>query len=172
MRREGLVTKDVGLWFIAGLGLVLSQVGCGPVMYVHEVVVKARASVSAAKTYDAAKYAPYEYYGAEAYLKQAEVRAGYADFLVSIKYGEKATKMAKKAIRIARDKIKAREDLGEPAAGSTTSPAASAAGSDPQARVVPVVVVKQRPSATRGGSKPTKVVMPGGAGGSDSEIPK
>ncbi len=175
MWKRDLSRSWAGAWSVAMAGAVLTltmgAVGCGPIMYVHEVVVKARSSVAAAKTYDAAKYAPYEYYGAEAYLKQAEVRAGYADYLVSIKYGEKATKMAKKAIRIAREKIKAREDLGDPASGVESPASGGATGSSGKPSGTPVVVVESRKPAGSGNddAKPTKVVMPGG---SDSETPK
>ena len=175
MWKRDLSRSWAGAWSVAMAGAVLAlmmgTVGCGPVMYVHEVVIKARSSVAAAKTYEAAKYAPYEYYGAEAYLKEAEVRAGYADFLVSIKYGEKATKMAKKAIRIAREKIKAREDLGDPASRSESRSSGGATGASGKLGVTPVAVVESRKPAGSGNddAKPTKVVMPGD---SDSETPK
>ncbi len=92
--------------------LAAAAAGCGPVVYVHDVVLKARSAVAAAKTQEADKYAPYEYYGAQAYLKQAEVRAAYGDFLLAWRYGVKATKMAKKAVRLTKKRIEEKEDMG------------------------------------------------------------
>ena len=98
-------------WMVLALGLFVAG-GCGPVVYVHDVVIRARSAVAAAKTQRADQYAPYEYYGAQAYLKQAEIRAAYGDFLLSWKYGVKATKLAKKAIKLTKKRIEEKEDVG------------------------------------------------------------
>ncbi|MCD6499064.1 MAG: DUF4398 domain-containing protein [Deltaproteobacteria bacterium] len=148
--------------------VVTGAVGCGPVMYVHEVVIKAESSGAAAKVRNAAKYAPYEYYGACAYLKQARVRAGYGDFQWAIKYGEKSSKMAKKAIRLTKQRIEHRRDVGDvmsspsaPATGAAARPASrSGSGRDTE---VPDSL--SRPSGTKK-ARPAKVEMPGGTGGS------
>jgi len=143
--------------------------GCGPVMYVHEVVIKAESSVAAAKVRNAAKYAPYEYYGAEAYLRQAHVRAGYGDFQWAIKYGEKSSKMAKKAIRLSKQRIEHRRDVGDVTA-TPSAPAVSGGAARPAARSgsgtdTEVPENLDHPSGTKK-ARPTKVEMPGQTGGS------
>ena len=105
------VPKRARAWALLAALLAVSA-GCGPVVYVHDVVIRARAAVAAAKTQEADKYAPYEYFGAAAYLKQAEVRAAYGDFLLAWRYGVKATKMAKKAVRLTKKRIEEKEDVG------------------------------------------------------------
>ena len=111
--------------------------GCGPVTYVHQVVVRAESSVAAAKTHETAKHAPYEYYGAVAYLKEARARAGYGDFQVAVKYGEKSEKMAKKAIRLTKERLAEREDVGEEAPTLSADEEGSGGGGDSTPREVP-----------------------------------
>lgn len=86
--------------------------GCGPILYVRQVVVRAESAVAAAKTKEAEKHAPYEYYGAEAFLREARIRAGYGDFQIAVRYGKKAEAMAKKAIAITNERIDAQKDVG------------------------------------------------------------
>ena len=117
--------KTAGL-LVAGL-LALSVSGCGPVTYVHHVVLNASRAVSAAKVHKAHKYAPYEYYGAVAYLKQARIRAGFGDFQVAVRYGRKSEKMAKKAIKLTKERIDAQTDVGT---GTGTDPAPPRTGDD------------------------------------------
>lgn len=99
--------------------------GCGPVTYVHHVVLKASSAVEAAKVHKAHRYAPYEYYGAVAYLEQARIRAGFGDFQVAVRYGEKAEKMAKKAVKLTKERIDAQTDVGT---GSKEEPAQPSSG--------------------------------------------
>lgn len=99
--------------FTAAIGVfVLSAWGCGPVGYVHHVVLKAKTAVAQAETNEAAKHAPYEYYGAVAYLKQARIRAGFGDLQTAVKYGKKSTKMAKKAVKLTKKRLEEKEDIG------------------------------------------------------------
>lgn len=115
--------------------LVLSAWGCGPVGYVHHVVLKAKTAVAQAKTNEAAKHAPYEYYGAAAYLKQARIRAGFGDLQTAVNYGKKSTKMAKKAVKLTKKRLEEEEDVGvseEGVGGSDQKPSPA-----PRARKVP-----------------------------------
>jgi len=57
----------------------------------------AQAQLSAAKTADAPRLAPYEYTLAELYLKQARTRQGSADYQEAYEYARKATTFAKQA---------------------------------------------------------------------------
>jgi hypothetical protein len=118
-----------GWILIVGMALIG---GCGPVTYVHQVVLKAKSSVAEARTHEAGKHAPYEYYGAKAYLKQARIRAGYGDFQVAVKYGRKSEKMAKKSVKLTKERLAEREDVGDEASGTT-----SGVGSDTRAVEVP-----------------------------------
>lgn len=105
--------------FVCGLWVVS---GCGPVTYVHHVVLKANSAVEAAKVHKAHRYAPYEYYGAVAYLEQARVRAGFGDFQVSVRYGRKSEKMAKKSIKLTKERIDAQTDVGTGSREGPTPP--------------------------------------------------
>jgi len=113
--------KDCG-WFWVKLLMVMmgffSLSGCGPVGYVHHVVIRADSAVAKAKTNDAAKHAPYEYYGAVAFLKQARVRVGYGDMQTAIRYGKKARKMAHKAVELTAQRIDESDDIGVREGGS------------------------------------------------------
>lgn len=88
-----------------GVGAVLLmcalQVGCGPVLYVSDVV-EAEAGLERAREAKAGRLAPFEYYSALAYLDKAREQAvdgQYEDAIrfarVSRVYGERAAKLAR-----------------------------------------------------------------------------
>lgn len=107
--------KDCGWFWVKSIMVVMgffSMSGCGPVGYVHHVVIRADSAVAKAKTNDAAKHAPYEYYGAVAFLKQARVRVGFGDMQTAIRYGKKARKMAHKAVELTAQRIEESDDVG------------------------------------------------------------
>lgn len=103
------------------IGVVILAVGaCGPIQFVSQVTIRAEKSVAEAKLQHADKYAPYEYYGAEAYLEQAKHRAGFGDFQTSYRYGKKAEKMAKEAVRLTKIRREEEQDVTD---GPEDSPA-------------------------------------------------
>jgi hypothetical protein len=76
--------------------LALSASACGPTKSTA-LIMDADVELEAARAADGAKLAPYEYTAAEAYLHKAREEQGYADFEVSIDFGQKAVKFAKEA---------------------------------------------------------------------------
>ncbi len=106
--------RRIRLDFLLVVVSALLYTGCGPVGYIHNVVIKAESSVARAKTNDAAQYAPYEYYGAVAYLEQARIRAGFGDFQTAMRYGKKSHEMAKKAVELTAERLEEKEDIGLP----------------------------------------------------------
>ncbi len=103
------------LLFRASVLLVATGLAaCGPIQFVSQVTIRAEKAVSSAKLNKAHIYAKYEYYGAEAYLEQAKFRAGYGDFQTSYRYGVKAEKMAKKAVKLTKLRREEERDVGDP----------------------------------------------------------
>jgi hypothetical protein len=84
-----------------------SLLACGPIDYLNTVTRKATRAVAEAKTADAEKLAPYEYWSAIEYLHMAREKAAYADYQIAIDYGERSEKMGKEARRIASEKHQA-----------------------------------------------------------------
>lgn len=82
----------------AVLGIALAtSAGCvAPAMAMSDINT-AQAELSAAKTADAARLAPYEYTLAELYLEQARARMGSSDYQESYEYARKATGFARQA---------------------------------------------------------------------------
>jgi hypothetical protein len=101
---------------------VMALGACGPIQFVSQVTIRAEKSVADAKLQQADKYAPYEYYGAEAYLEQAKHRAGFGDFQTCYRYGKKAEKMAKEAVRLTKIRREEEEDVTKPS-GADAPPA-------------------------------------------------
>lgn len=99
-------------------------VACGPISYISTVSVRATRLVSEAKTAEAERYAPYEYWSAVTYLRMAREKAGYADFQVSVDYGDRAVEMARKARQLAAERRQAGPDS---APGSATAPGSDGA---------------------------------------------
>jgi hypothetical protein len=111
-----LEEREMRLLCLAILGTVL-LLACGPVDYLSTVTLKATRALAEARTANAERLAPYEYWSAVEYLRMAKEMAAYADYLVANKYGEEAAKMATDARRLAAEKAQA-------------GPAATATGSD------------------------------------------
>jgi len=70
--------------------------GCGPVESTS-LIVQSDTALQGAKTADAEKKSPYEYYAAEQYLHKAREKWGTSDFEYSIDYAKDARDLAKKA---------------------------------------------------------------------------
>ena len=118
IRRWALTAMAATL--LLGSGAVL--VGCGPIQFVSQVTIRAEKAVAEAKLQQAAKYAPYEYYGAEAYLEQAKHRAGFGDFQTSYRYGQKSEKMAKEAVRLTKIRREEERDVAKPGERDASRP--------------------------------------------------
>lgn len=85
---------------IAAFSLVavsLVCAGCGPFGYLKKVATDASRSVADAEAAGAEEYAPYEYWGAVAYLEQAKVLMGYSEYERSFDFGERAKQLANEA---------------------------------------------------------------------------
>jgi hypothetical protein len=95
-------TRVKRLLCVAALAAGLSA--CGPIDYLNTVTRKATRAVAEAKTADAERLAPYEYWSAVEYLHMAREKAAYADYQIAIDYGERSEKMGKEARRIASEK--------------------------------------------------------------------
>ena len=77
-------------------GAVLS---CGPVQYSHHIL-QATAAMAEAEEAQAEEEAPYEYWYADAHLKQARREVGYSDFQEAVKCARIAHEYASKAVEI------------------------------------------------------------------------
>lgn len=124
----------------AASALVASLIACGPIQFVSQVTIRAEKAVADAKVLKADKYAPYEYYGAGAYLEQAMHRAGFGDFQTSYRYGKKAEQMANKAAKLAKQRRDEEGDVSKPP-GDDASPAKETA--PPARRARPARVVEE-----------------------------
>jgi hypothetical protein len=103
--------------------------GCGPFGYLKNVAKDATKAVADAEAAGAEQYAPYEYWGAVAYLEQAKVLMAYSEYERSFDYGSRAKDLAEEAKRKAdrRERGATTETLdGRPGAGS--SPASDVGG--------------------------------------------
>ncbi len=93
---------------LAGLPLVVALAACGPIRSTSSLI-SADVELEAARAAGAQKTAIYEYTAAEAYLHEARVTAGYAQYQASADYATKALKLAQEA------KKKALAATGKPA---------------------------------------------------------
>jgi hypothetical protein len=71
--------------------------GCGPFGYLKKVANDANRAVAEAESAGAEEYAPYEYWGAVAYLEQAKVLMGYSEYERSFDFGERSKQLANEA---------------------------------------------------------------------------
>jgi hypothetical protein len=71
--------------------------GCGPFGYLKKVASDANRAVAEAEASGAEEYAPYEYWGAVAYLEQAKVLMGYSEYERSFDFGERSKQLANEA---------------------------------------------------------------------------
>ena len=69
---------------------------CGPTLATKSII-SADVEIDAARAAGAEKTAPYEYYAAEAYLHEARMRNGYAEYEPAQDYAEKARTLAEQA---------------------------------------------------------------------------
>ena len=81
---------------LTALPLVAALVACGPIRSTSSLIA-ADVEVEAARSAGAQKTAVYEYTAAEAYLHEARVVAGYAQYQTSEEYADKATRFAQEA---------------------------------------------------------------------------
>jgi len=100
-------------WALGAI-LAIALAGCGPIQFISQVTIRAEKSVADAKLQQADKYAPYEYYGAAAYLEQAKHRAAFGDFQTSYRYGKKSEKMAMEAVKLSKTRREEERDVNEP----------------------------------------------------------
>lgn len=107
-------------WILTLVGLCL--VGCGPIQFVSQVTLRAEKAVAAAKLRHSDRYAPYEYFGAEAYLEQAKYRAAYGDFQEAYRYGKKSEAMADKAVSLTKRRMEEESDKVRPGDPGTGAP--------------------------------------------------
>jgi hypothetical protein len=79
------------------LVVVVAGTGCGPFGYLKKVATDATRAVADAEAAGAEEYAPYEYWGAVAYLEQAKILMGYSEYERSFDFGERAKQLANEA---------------------------------------------------------------------------
>lgn len=79
------------------LALVVASAGCGPFGYLKQVASDATRAVADAEAAGAEQYAPYEYWGAVAYLEQAKILMGYSEYERSFDFGDRAKQLANEA---------------------------------------------------------------------------
>ena len=82
------------------VGLSCTVLSCGPVQYSHHIL-RASSAMAEAEEADAEREAPYEFWYADAHLKQARREVGYSDFQEAVKCARTAREYATKATEIA-----------------------------------------------------------------------
>lgn len=82
---------------LIALVAVVACAGCGPFGYLKKVATDATRAVAEAEAAGAEEYAPYEYWGAVAYLEQAKVLMGYSEYERSFDFGQRAKDLANEA---------------------------------------------------------------------------
>jgi len=90
MRARGIGAALLCAGLATGAGCV------APAMAMSDINT-AQVELSAAKTADAERLAPYEYTLAELYLEQARARMGSSDYQESYEYARKAARFARQA---------------------------------------------------------------------------
>jgi hypothetical protein len=81
--------------------LVIAASGCGPALYTANIR-SAELKLQQARDENARWYAPYEYYYAEAHLRQAQIEAAEASFEDAIRYAKTARDFSQRALDIAQ----------------------------------------------------------------------
>ncbi len=101
---QRLLHHRLGALFICvGLsitGIALS--GCGNTLYLVQVS-QAEEAFEEAKELGAEKVAPYEFYGAEARLKEAREQAAHAEYGNAAKLSDEATALANRAVLLTKN---------------------------------------------------------------------
>jgi hypothetical protein len=77
--------------------VIVTSAGCGPFGYLKKVATDATRAVADAEAANAEEYAPYEYWGAVAYLEQSKILMGYSEYERSFDFGERAKQLANEA---------------------------------------------------------------------------
>jgi hypothetical protein len=99
------------LTVLAGaLLVVVTSAGCGPFGYLKRVATDATRAVADAEAAGAEEYAPYEYWGAVAYLEQAKVLMGYSEYERSFDFGDRAKQLANEA-KIKAQRVRSGESV-------------------------------------------------------------
>lgn len=99
-------TRFAGCFILSTAALALA--GCGGTLYAIDSS-SAQSKLEAAQALGAEKYAPYEFYFAQAHLEKAAEEAAAADYGDADDYAEEAEKAADKAIELSK---KAHEGSG------------------------------------------------------------
>lgn len=97
-----------GLLALALMSIVCA--GCGPFGYLKKVATDASRAVAEAEAAGAEEYAPYEYWGAVAYLEQAKVLMGYSEYERSFDFGKRAEQLAGEA-KVKAQRVKKGESV-------------------------------------------------------------
>jgi hypothetical protein len=82
---------------VLAVAVLALSTGCGPFGYLKKVATDATRAVAEAEAAKAEEFAPYEYWGAVAYLEQAKVLMGYSEYERSFDFGERAKQLANEA---------------------------------------------------------------------------
>ena len=86
-------------WLALLPALVAPALGCGPALYIASIR-SAEQKLEEARDENARWYAPYEYYYAEAHLKQAQEEAAEASFEDAVRYAKTARDFSERALEI------------------------------------------------------------------------
>jgi hypothetical protein len=86
-------------WIALLPALWVCAAGCGPVLYTANIRA-AEQKLDDAREANARWYAPYEYYFAEAHLKQAKEEAAEASFEDAIRYAKTARDFSERALEL------------------------------------------------------------------------
>jgi hypothetical protein len=84
---------------VVAAGAAPAIAGCGPVLYESRIRA-AEAKLVEAREANARWYAPYEYYYAEAHLRQARVEAAEASYEDALAYARTAEEYGTRALRV------------------------------------------------------------------------
>jgi hypothetical protein len=92
------------------IACVIACAGCGPFGYLKKVATDATRAVADAEAAGAEEYAPYEYWGAVAYLEQSKILMGYSEYERSFDFGERSKQLANEA-KIKAQRVKKGESV-------------------------------------------------------------
>ncbi len=81
---------------VLALAILGTLAACGPTLATKSII-QADVEIDAARAAGAEKSAPYEFYAAEAYLHEARMRNGYAEYEPAQDYAAKALSLAEQA---------------------------------------------------------------------------
>jgi hypothetical protein len=109
--RLGVPVAVLSVAVLSGVGLTA---GCGPIEYVNQVTRKASSEVAAAKSVNAAEWAPYYFTLAVEYLEKAHEEASRADYQAANRFGRKSHNAAVKARELAIERARKGEKPGPP----------------------------------------------------------